>query len=155
MAPAETRLAQPLADISVRSGWQQQAVLIEQPPVHGVAGVDVLGDREIHEVDGCDDGDLARPHVRLVHDGAHAAPVVSMRVRIDDGRDGKAFADVLLEQLPGRTNRFGGDQWIEDDPAGLAPDEGDVGQVKTADLVDARDHFVEPVIVVQFGLTEQ
>ena len=44
-------LAEALADIAVRAGGQQQAVLVEQPPVHRVAGVDVLGDREVHEVD--------------------------------------------------------------------------------------------------------
>ena len=110
-------LAQALADVTVRTGGRSEAVLVEQPPVHGIAGVDVLGgNREIHEVDGCDDGDLVRTHVRFVHNGAHATPVVSMRVRIDDGRDGKALPDMLLKQLPGRTNRFGGDQGIEIQP---------------------------------------
>ena len=109
----------------------------------------------LHEVAGRDDGDLPGPHVRLVDDAAHAAPVVGMRVGIDHGRDGKALADVLLEQLPRRANHFRGHQRVEDDPAGLAPDEGDVGEVEAADLVDARDHLVEPVVVVQYGLAEQ
>ena len=139
----------------MRTGGQQQAVLVEQPPVHGVAGVDVLGDREVHEVDGRDDGDLPRPHIRFVDDSAYAAPVVAVGVRIDHRRDGKAPANVLLEQFPRRANHFRGHQRVKDDPAGLAPDEGDVGQVKAADLIDARDHLVEPVIVVQYGLTEQ
>ena len=99
-------LAEALADIAMRAGGQQQAILVEQPPVHRVAGIDVLGDREIHEVDGRDDRDLARPHVRFVDDAAHAAPVIAMRVGIDHRRDRQALADVLLEQLPGRANRF-------------------------------------------------
>ena len=139
----------------MRTGGQQEAVLVEQPPVHGVAGIDVLGNRVLHEVDGSDDGDLPGPHIRFVDDAAHAAPVVGMRVRIDHGRDRQALADVLLEQLPRRADRFRGHQRVEHDPAGLAPDEGDVGQVEAADLIDARDHLVEPVVVVQYGLAEQ
>ena len=100
-------------------------------------------------------GDLPGPHIRFVDDAAHAAPVVDVGVGIDDGRDGKAFADMVLEELPRRANHFRGHQRIKDNPAGLAPDEGDVGQVEAADLIDARDHLVEPVVVVQFGLTQQ
>jgi hypothetical protein len=40
-------------------------------------------------------------------------------------------------------------------PAGLAADEGDVGQVEAAHLIDAGDYLVESVIVVQFRLTQQ
>ena len=100
-------------------------------------------------------GDLPGPHIRFVDDAAHAAPVVGMRVRIDHGRDRKALADMLLEQLPRRANHFRGHQRVDHDPAGLAPDEGDVGEVEAADLVDARDHLIESVVVVQHGLAEQ
>jgi hypothetical protein len=51
--------------------------------------------------------------------------------------------------------RLRGHQGVKDDPAGLAPDEGDVGEVKPADLIDARDHLVESVVVVENGLAEQ
>jgi len=58
-------------------------------------------------------------------------------------------------QLPRRARRLRGHQGVKDDPAGLAPDEGDVGEVKPADLIDARDHLVESVVVVENGLAEQ
>ena len=148
-------LAEALTDVTVRTGGQQQAVLVKQPPVHGVAGIDVLGDRVLHEVAGGDDGDLPGSHIRFLDDAAHAAPVVGMRVRVDHGRDRQALADVLLEQLPRRANHFRGHQRVDHDPAGLAPDEGDVGEVEPADLVDAGDHLVESVVVVQHGLAEQ
>ena len=67
-------------------------------------------------------GDLARSHIRFVDDSAYATPVVAMCVRIDHCRDGKAPADMLLEQLPRRANHFRGHQRVKDDPAGLAPD---------------------------------
>jgi hypothetical protein len=53
--------------------------------------------------------------------------------------------------VPRCENHFLGYQRVKNDPAGLAPDEGYVGEVEAADLVDARNHFVEPVIVVQYG----
>ena len=61
--------------------------------------------------------------VRFVDDAAHAAPVVGMRVRIDHGRDRKALAHMLLEQLPRCPSCFCGHQGVDHDPAGLAPDE--------------------------------
>ena len=62
---------------------------------------------------------------------------------------------MLLEQLPRGANHFRGHQRIEHDPAGLAPHEGDVGEIEPADLIDARDHLVEPVIVIELRLTKQ
>ena len=100
-------------------------------------------------------GIFPRPHICFVDDAAHAAPVIAMGVRIDYGRDRKALANVLLEQLPRRARCLRGHQGVKDDPAGLAPDEGDVGEVKPADLIDARDHLVESVVVVENGLAEQ
>ena len=40
-------------------------------------------------------------------EAAHAAPVVAMRMGIDDRRDRPAFADLLLEQLRRGAHRFG------------------------------------------------
>ena len=93
--------------------------------------------------------------VGLVDDAADAAPVIDMRMRIDHGRYGKALAHMLLEQLPCGASGLLGHQGVIDDPAGLAADEGHVGQVDAADLVDARDDLVETVIVVQFGYAQQ
>ena len=112
-------LAEALADIAVRARRQQQAILVEQPAVHRVAGIDVLGDREIHEVDRRDQRDLAGAHVGLVDDRAHPAPVVGMGVRIDHRRDRQPLTHMLLEKLPGGADGLGAHQRVEDDPAGL------------------------------------
>ena len=77
--------------------------------------------------------------------------MIAMRVGIDHRRNGQAFPDMLLEQLPRRPHRFGGDEAVEDDPARLAPHERGLGQVESTHLVDARDHFIQPVIHVQPG----
>ena len=144
-------LAEALADVAIRARRQQQAVLVEQPPVHRVAGIHVLGDRVLHEVARRDDGNLSCAHIRFIDDAAHAAPVVAVRVRVDHRRDRKALADVLLEQLQRRASRFRRRQRIDDDPAALAADERDVGEIEAADLVDARDHLVQPIVHVEHG----
>ena len=80
---------------------------------------------------------------------AHAAPVVAVGVGVDHRRDRQALALVRLEQLPGGARRLGRHQRVDDDPAGLAADEGDVGEVEAAHLVEAGDHLVEAVVVVE------
>ena len=98
MLPIET-LAEPLANVPVGIGGQENSVLVEQPPVHGIAGVDVLGDCVLHEVARGDDRDLARAHIGLLDDAADAAPVVSMGMGVDYGGDRQPLAHVLLEEL--------------------------------------------------------
>ena len=109
----------------------------------------------LHEVAAGDDRHLARPHVRFIDDAAHPAPVIAVRMGIDHGRNRKALTHVLLEQSPRRAHHFRADRRVDDDPAGLAADEGYDGDVEPADLVDARDYLVEPVAVLQLGDTVQ
>jgi hypothetical protein len=111
----------------VRTGGEQQAVLVEQSPVHGVTGIDVFGDRELHEVDRSDYGNLPRPHIRFIDDSTHAAPMVAMGVRVDHGRDRQAATNVLLKELSRRADHFLRYQGVKNNPAGLAPDKGDIG----------------------------
>ncbi len=143
-------VSQPLGHEAVRRDRKQQAVLVEEPPVHGVAGKHVLGNGEVHEVDGRDDLHLAGGHVLVLEvKAAHAAPVIAMRVGVDDRRDRPALADLLVEEFRRGAHRFGRDQRIEHDPARLAAHEGDVGEIHPAHLVDAGNHFIEAVVVVQ------
>ena len=130
-------LADGLIDVTERAGRQQHAVLVEQPPVHGVAGVDVLRHGVIHEANRGDDLDLAAAHVGLVHHAAHAAEVIGVGVRVDH-RDHGALAELLVDELERRRGGLLRGQRIEHDPAGVALDEADVGQIEAAHLVDRR-----------------
>ncbi len=113
-------LAQTLADIAIGACRQQQAILVEQPPVHGIAGIDVLGNGEVHEIDRRDQRDLAGAHIGFVDKTADAAPVIAMGMRVNYGGDRQALADMLLKQFPGGAHRLGADERIEHDPSGLA-----------------------------------
>ena len=145
---------QALAGMAEGAGGQEHAILVHQPPGHGVAGVDVLRDGELHEVARRDDLDLAVPHVRFVHDAAHAAPVIRVGVGVDHRHDG-SLAQVFVDQLLRGGRGFRRSQRVEHDPAGLALDERDIGQIEAAHLIKARYDFVQAVTHVQLGHTLQ
>ena len=138
-------LADRLVDVAERAAIQQGPVLVEQPPVHGIAGVHGLRHRVLQEPDRGDQLDLAAGDVGLVDDAADAAEVVRVGVRVHDGDDG-AVPEVLGDQGVGGSGGLLAGQRVEHDPAGVGPDEADVRQVEAADLVDvARDHLVQAV----------
>ena len=103
---------------------------------------------------GRDDRDLARVDVGLRRHAEHAAEVVDVAVGVDDGDD-RPVAAVRAVQRQRRGGGLGGDQRVDDDDAGVALDEADVGQVEAAHLVDALDHLVEPLLGDQRRLPPQ
>jgi hypothetical protein len=109
----------------------------------------------MEEALGGDDLDLAATHVGFIDHAAHAAEVVDVRVRVDDA-DHRALAELLVDEFKCGAGGFLCRQRVEDDPAGIALDEADVGQIKAAHLVDpARDDLIEPVGHVEDGLALQ
>ncbi|MDZ7826061.1 MAG: hypothetical protein U5R48_08665 [Gammaproteobacteria bacterium] len=62
---------------------------------------------------------------------------------------------MLVDQLQRGAGRLGGDQRVDDDPAAFAADEGDVGQVVTADLVDALGDLVQAVQLIEARLAPE
>jgi hypothetical protein len=76
-------------------------------------------------------------------------------VRVHHTHD-RPFAELLVHELERRPRRLLCGQRIEDDPAGIALDEADVGQVVAAHLVDAPRHdFVQAVGHIEDGLAQQ
>ena len=84
----------------------------------------------------------------------HAAEMVDVAVGVDHRDDGPVAAVRAVQRQRGRGG-LGGDQRIDDDDAGVALDEADVGQVEAAHLVDALDHLVEPLLGGELGLPPQ
>ena len=147
-------LAEAAVDAALRVARQHRAVHVDRAAAHGVAGDHVLADRVLGEVLGRDDLHLAGLDVGFVDDAAHAAVVVDVRVAVDD-RDDRPLAEVLGHEIVGRLRRLGRDQRIEHDPAGVALDEGDVGEVVAAHLVDAVVHLEQAVLHVELGVAPQ
>jgi hypothetical protein len=62
---------------------------------------------------------------------------------------------VLCDEVEGGLRRLSGDQRIEHDPASIALDERDVGQVIAAHLIDAVGDLEQPVVHVELGVAPE
>ncbi|MCY1522326.1 hypothetical protein D9M68_571750 [compost metagenome] len=148
-------LADGLVDVTVGATRQHRAVLKEHPPDHRIAGVHVLGDGVLHETYGRDDRDLAALHVLYVHYAMRPTEVITMGVRVDDC-DHRTGAERCIDEIERGLGRFLGRQRIEDDPSGITFDEGDVGKIEAAHLIDPLGyHLIQAIGHVECGLTLQ
>ena len=148
-------LADRLIHMTVGVARQQHGVLVLRAPRHGIAGENVLRDCGIQEAFRCDHLHLAALHVSFVHHAAHAAEVVDVGMGVDDAHD-RTLAELLVDEFERRPGGFLGRQRIEDDPAGIALDEANVGQIIAAHLVDLAGHdLVQAEGHVQDGLALQ
>ena len=103
---------------------------------------------------GRDDLHAPGPDIGLVDHPAHAAVVIGVAVGVDDRGD-RPPAAVLEIEVEARARRLGRDQRIDDDQAALAFDDGHVGDVEAADLIDPVGDLEEPVVHVETGLTPE
>jgi hypothetical protein len=113
---------------------------------------DVLAGGFFHEA-------LGRDHLQVFAFGVaehpvDAAEVVDVAVGEDDCRD-LLIAQLLAGEGQCVAGGRGGGQRVHQNPAGLALDQRDVGQVETAKLVDPLGHLEQAVDVVQLGLPPQ
>lgn len=135
MTPREPR-PEARRHLALGSARQRQAELIAGAAAHGGAGNDVLRDGVLHEAVRGDDPHLAGGHVLAGRDAEHAAIVVAVAVRIDDGDD-RLGADMLVDEAKRGARDFDRGQRIDDDPARPRVDEADGRNVEAADLPDA------------------
>ena len=154
-AASRNVLADRLVHVAVGAARQQDAVLEEQAPVHGIAGVDVLRHRVLQESHGRDDRYPAASDIGLVDHTACTAEMITVRMRVDH-RDDRPLAELLVDERKGSSGRLLRRQRVDDDPARIAFDDAEVGDVEAADLVEpARHDLVEAVGHVQHRLALQ
>ena len=77
--------------------------------------------------------------------------MIAVGVRVKHRRDRPRPA-MLAVQLQPRAGTFDGGQRVDHDHAGLALDQGHVGEIETADLVDAVADLEQAVVHVQLRL---
>ena len=132
---------------------------------HALSGVDILLHGVLRKACGRDDRNFAagkllldgKRLVRLIlrrHHTGDAAEMIDVGVRDDDGLD-REMAEVLFDELHGGLAAFHAHQRIKDDPARVALDDGEVGHVVAAHLIDAVGHLEEPVDVVVYRVLPQ
>ena len=154
LGPGADRLADSGGDLAARTFGQQGPELIGRPTGHGRTGDDVLADRMVHKAGRRDDVDPPGVNIGLGDDAAHAAKVIGVAVGVDH-RHHRPRAQLGVGQLQRRLGDLHRGQGVDDDPASLAGDEGDVGDVKTAHLPDPVHDLVEAVPGQQLGLAPE
>ena len=99
--------------------------------------------------------DLAGVDVGFGDDPQHAAVMVDMAVREDDGHN-RLLGTVLEVEAKGSLRHFLAHERIHDDDAGVALDERDVRDVHPAYLIDAIGHLEQAGVPLHdLGLTPQ
>ena len=146
-------LAQTGIDMALRIARQHRAIHVGRTAAHRIARQYVLAYRGFEEAFRRDDHE-AVPDVLVRDHAAHAAIMVDMAVRVDDGGNGLVAA-LLTHELQRGGGRFGRDQRVDDDVARIALDEGDVRDVEIADLINARHDFEETVNGIELRLTPE
>ena len=101
-----------------------------------------------------DDLHLPRGHVLRVDDALDAAEVVDVGVGVDHGLD-RLVADVLADDLHALPRRLDTGHRVDDDQTRLALDNGEVGDLGVADLVDPGDHLEQTGLRQHLGLAPQ
>ena len=124
-------LTQPRVHIAFGAARQVTAKLVHRAPPHGRTHQHVFAGGLFHKTGRGHDGHFALRRILLGQDAQRAAKVVGMRMRHHQASH-RLFAQVLLGKRHGRCCGLARGERIDHDPAGLAFDEGDVGNVKTA-----------------------
>ena len=147
-------LAEAVVDEAGGIARQVFAVHVLRATHHGHAEQHVLAGRFFHEADGGHHRDGAGGGLFGRNHAQHAAEMIDVAVRVDD-RAHRAVAEVLA----GKGHRGGGGfargQRIHDDPAGLAFDQRQIGDVEAAQLPDAVRHLEQAGVVVEPRLTPE
>ena len=146
--------AQPCRDCTPGARRDEGAEHVDGTPAHRVAGDNILRDGVLEEALRCQDLHLAGLHILFRDDPPHAAVVIDMAVAVDD-RHNRAPTLVFRNQLIGGPRRLCGHKRVEHDPAGLAADEGDVGEIVSSNLVDAVRHLEQAGEHVEAGVAPE
>jgi hypothetical protein len=77
--------------------------------------------------------------------------MIAMGVRVEDGRDRPRPA-MLPVEFQARAGAFDRGQRVDHDHAGLALDQGHVGEIETSDLIDAVADLEQAVVHVELRL---
>ncbi|MNS53590.1 hypothetical protein D3C72_863490 [compost metagenome] len=149
-AAARRALAQASIDLAFFATGQQAAELELRAAAHGVAGVDVLAHHVFHEPGGGEHLDLAGLDVGFVDDPAHATEVVDVGVAVDH-RHHRFARTVLVVQVQCRLGGFGHGQRVDDDQPVVAFDDGHVGQVEAAHLIQPWADFEQSGMGAELG----
>lgn len=149
--PGRRRGSETSADLTLGVRRKQVAVHVARSAAHGGAGHDILGHGGLEEAVRRVYLGLARSDVVLADDASHTAVVVNVAVGVDHGLH-RFLAAVLVVEIHADFGSFFGDERIDHGDPFTALNDGHVGQVQVADLIDAVRNLEEAADVDELGL---
>jgi AcrR family transcriptional regulator len=152
--PERDRLAQSGIDLAARARGQEDAELILRAPAHRGAGRNAVADQRVHEARRREDLDLAGRDLVLAGHALDPAKMIAVVMGVDDGADGFP-RPVLVIEIERGARGFGGGQRVDDDQRAVALDDGHVGDVEAAHLVDAVGDLEKAVDGIELRLPPQ
>ena len=147
-------LPQPAAHLAARPAFEQGAVHVGSPAGHRGTRINVFLHGMSDEALWRQDGHSASVDVGLGCHPQYAPEMIDMAVGVDHGAD-RTIAAVLSVQGQRCGSGLRRNQGVYDDDAGIAFNEGDVGQVHSPNLIDALDDRVETLFGGQLRLAPQ
>ena len=141
-------------DVSLFVLGQERTVHVRGTSQHGRTGQNVLADGRFEESGRSNYLYPPRGDVLVRQNSAYAAEVVGVRVGINNCVDGSR-TEVLVNHRLGRGGIFLTRQRVNDDPASVPSQKGDIGDVESANLVDPVGDFEKSFDVVETCLTPQ
>ena len=148
------RFAETAIDLSASAARNERPKLILRSPQHRIASDHVLGDGKFHEQVRRDDRHPAARHILIAEHAACAAPVIGVGVGVDHRCHRLAPAMLEVEFKPGTCTLSRG-EGVDHDDTGVAFDQGHVGDVEAAYLIDARTDLEQAVVHVELRLPPQ
>ena len=150
-------LAEACVDLPLWPERQQRPELIQRTSGHDRAGEDVLAHRFSHEPFRCDHSHVAGVDGFSGGDAEHAAEVIDVAVGVDDRRH-RALAEGVVGEFEAGAGALLAGERVDDQPAAVRRDEGDVAEVVAAGLPDTVGdleqpvHRIEPTLAPQPGM---
>ena len=142
------------ADLTGGRWFQQVAVHVAGAAAHDVTGHDIFCHGRFHKAGRRVNFHFAGFYIRLINYAAHPAVVVNVAVGIDNGDD-RFLTAVLVIQIHAHFGGFCRHQRIHDGNAFFTFDDGHIGKIQIADLVDAVGHLKQAADVNQLRLPPQ
>ncbi|MNI27713.1 hypothetical protein D3C73_814620 [compost metagenome] len=145
--------AQTAVDATLGIAGQQGAIHVDGAAPHGIACDHIFGDGMFGEAFRGDDLCLLT-FLRRAEQPGGATIMVNVAVAVDHGQH-RALALFLVDEGQGCLGGVWRNEGVEDDPALVALDEGDVGEIETTDLIDAVGDLVQAVLHGKLGVAPQ
>src|SRR5262249_3531998 len=145
------RLAEATVHLAACSFGEQRPKLVERTTTLRISGNHALTDRVFQKALWREKGDPSRSNVGFGCYTFDTAPVVGVCMGVDDGDDRSSWT-MLIVQVQRGLRGFHREKGVDHDQSRIAFQNGHVGKVDAANLINPVDDLEQPVLMVELRL---